>query len=299
MTDEMVIEVELDPNPLPVLEFDSKIHGQVDDGIHIKSACIGGRNWSMRNLYTQEDVRENEELAEAIAWELVRRDIVRGFAPTAGMMSGIAVHQDALSDRIALKYDTELWRKKDLPSCAVPLQPGDAFVGSFGGCGMGIITGDGVCIALHIGRDGALDRSDVCGFGPSRTHFSVVDAAVAMAVELGADPSNLTFRCLYPLPQDVFGHPRRGEHANDGYNLFMGNYIRAQYGEGIAHVEDDTVYLDMYGLPVAQARKHGLTIDHGGRRTALPAKGRKFGHTRNSVGSMKMRRNLVIVHRLP
>jgi hypothetical protein len=279
---------------VPTLEFQPHRDAEMDEGVSFNAFCIAG-DWSLRNFYTQADVVRERELAERLSDELSARGIVHAFAPNAGAMSGRIAGKFGFSERLVLPGREEVFRNKDVPSEGVPLEPGKACIGGFGGCGIGIATGDGVCIPMHIGRDSALDRSRITGHGRSRTHFSVVDAAAAYADMLGANPGRMTFRCLFALPQDVFGHPCHDD-PQEAYNRALGDYLRRQYPSAVRET-DGAIYIDLHELVLAQAERAGFRVDRTTPPCRLPADG-PFGHTRHPDRRMRSRFNLVIVHRL-
>lgn len=274
--------------------------------IQFTVACIppdihGG--WSLKEIYSQEALDSNPAFKTRLGAVLARYTGSTVYAPSVGYHSGeIVAHARQLTQRITFPNGITMYRNKQVRADGVFVKSGQSFVMSGAGCMPAVAAGtnddnQSFMLPFHVSRDSALDRSLVLGNGPSRSHRSVVEAAIDAMGERGVTPDRIAIRGYFSLPKACFEHPF--EHPVHGeYNRRMADCVSKYWGNDCVSVEDTddgrSAFLDMPSLLVQQADRLGVKdvkCEH-----TLKLSG-PFAHTRHPDERLRTERNLSIVHR--
>lgn len=243
-------------------------------------------NWSLANLYSQEDAENDPAFAERLGKVLADRNIKRAYGPSVIFHSGHIVEREELTTEITLPGGAKLFRRKDLPADGVPIRRGEAFVMSGAGCPPVIIAGKGFCLPMHGSRDTLVDRASLAG-NPPREHSSVIHAGVAFLKEkYGVDVRHLALCGGFHIRPSEFTHPfNHPKYGETNARLF--EHLLFTYGANIMNNEGD---LDMAELALGIARDIGIPYAEFG--DPLP---KRAATTRD--GREEFWRNLVLVYR--
>ncbi|HEX5774769.1 MAG TPA: hypothetical protein VFY28_02320 [Candidatus Paceibacterota bacterium] len=232
----------------------------------------------------------------AIADFCAENGVVRAIAPTFGFTRTVADPKQFEESR--LPNGIPLLANPGLECDAVVLsEPGDALIGSFGGCAaIAAVHGD-LMVAGHGGRDNLVHRDFVMN-ATEQDAGSIVDAMARRLGERTTRPTKTRGSCraFYNLQRKDFrfdfDHPEQGAYNQQLYGLLRTRYYRER--EQMMMRADGGFLLDQGRLIGAQARRHFQTVS-----TCLyPLKNRAYAHTRHPDERMRRRRNLVAIVRV-
>lgn len=256
-----------------------------------------GLQLSLRDFHGKDAARRQVALAHTVAEFLGEHGVKRAFAPTFRFTRRVAAPAE-LDTEIVLPNGIPVYRNETLHADAVELlEPGDAMLGSFGGCGTIVAVLGNRMVAGHGGHENLLHRELVLNQA-TKDLGSIVDSVAAHLGLSRAQPAQCRGSCraFYNLPRKSyrfdFDHPRFGE-----YNRELERYLHARHHHEADQMLKRTstgILLDQGHLIGAQARKYFQTVS-----TCLDLlKESKYAHTRHANPDMQKLRNLVIVIRL-
>jgi hypothetical protein len=259
----------------------------------IKGTCIpagAGRSLSLRDLYHQDDVARDPDLASFVAEALGEHDIQVGYAPSVAAMNAEVVARDDLSTRIELAPGRILYRNKDVPADGVRISQGEAFVMSNAGCPPVVTHGRGRTFVGHMGRKSGIDEDRIRS-GTPRRFESVLHALAAEYEALNIPLHEVQVLMLFSIKSEDFTHPF--DHPDHGrFNRDMYHDVWARWGDGIMTEGDGR--LSMPALARAQAKEIGFGSFTS--KCPLPARS-AFASTRDPREARALNRNLTIVWR--
>ena len=248
----------------------------------------GFRNWSLRELQTQDDSVRLHSLSKGIRSALVSVGVRTAYAPNVAAMSAVIANPEDMTKKILLER-TELYRNAEFPADGVFIGPGQAFVASTSGCPLIIATAGEHMIVAHAGRDSLIERNAVLG-KPSRRHVSVVYAIIEELLKKGESLNEIVMCMMFSVPAESFDHhPMHPEYGT--YNRELIKMIDMLW-DGSTVRKNGCVFLDLESVFVNQAREIGVRCAwaiHSLRE--FPA----LAHTRD--GKDPSRRNLFVVKR--
>ncbi len=256
-------------------------------------------NLSLKDLYTQDQLANNVELAEALAIKLKALDSVRAYGPTAAAMSGrIALRpQRAFVDQIRLPLKRKLYRNKAFGCEGTVLRLNESLVFSAKGCLLLVASGldsrgEPFVIGAHAGRDSLIDRKKLDTGERSREHFSVVHAMSEAVWQLGAGPRTMKLYILFSISADELIHEL--DHSDEKMkkgNERMRDYLK-RFGGYVSFEQGMNLHVDIAELAKAQAST-ALFGDAEILRS-IPTGG-PFSTTRHPDQEIRNRSNLVLL----
>lgn len=256
-----------------------------------------GLNLSLRDFHGEDAAERHPELARVLADFLDDNGVQRAFAPTLRFTRTVAEPRQ-LDTKIMLPNGIPVYRNEDLACDAVMLtEPGDAMLGSFGGCAAIAAVHGELMAAGHGGRDNLIHRELVLNKA-DRDSGSIVHSMARHLKARSGEARQLrrgSCRAFYSVPRKSFrfdyDHPEQGE-----YNRALESLLRVWYqahDTGIIEKTAGGFLLDQGQLIAAQARRHFRTVS-----TCLdPLKKTCFAHTRHAWDTMRDLRNLVVIVR--
>lgn len=262
--------------------------------VTVRAFCIPphGRNWSLSNLYTQEELDEHTALVDALGRTLSELGVVRAYAPAVSYFSGLIASPCKLNQVIALPPGIALYRNRNLRAEGTWIGPGEAVIMGTGGCATAIAIGEKQCIVAHAGRDSLIERERLLRKSGLRPLMSVVDDMAQVGRNRGANLNRMAFHALFALPAETFSHPIHDAEHGDFHRkiLAYANELKSEF----AWRRNDCIHLDIKRLAVYQAEKAGFGSSHGS--CSLPLNG-PFGYTRHENPTLRKMRNLVVIVR--
>lgn len=291
-----MLETAIRPRPAAVSQG---IHTTGGSDVTYRTAILPPRGLplSLRDFHGTDAAQRQVALAHSIADFLKEHGVQRAFAPTFRFTRNVASPEE-LDTKIALPNGIPLYRNEMLHADAVELlEPGDAMLGSFGGCGTIVAVLGNRMVAGHGGHENLLHRELVLNQA-TKDKGSIVDT---IAAHLGLSRTEAaqrrgSCRAFYNLPRKAyrfdFDHPTFGD-----YNRELERYLRSLHPHEADQMLKRTeagIALDQGHLIGAQARKYFQTVS-----TCLDLlKEPKYAHTRHANPDMRKLRNLVLVARL-
>lgn len=224
----------------------------------------GDRNWSLGNLYTQQDAYTHTELAQDLRFQLETIGAEHVFAPTPTKFNGKIILPSTLTTRIVLSDKLVLLRNKEDPADGTFLQAqGDAGIISAGGCPIIVASYLGQLIFAHAGRDCLIDRTwiDTDYTEKGRPNESVVDSI------LEAFKATRPDRVFNPdnVEAWAFGSIQSKDFYDDLEDPLWGtrnqktsDYIRERFGEEAVDCEGPFVGYDLPVIIKEQFARHGV-----------------------------------------
>jgi len=266
--------------------YDHKVPGM---GARVRALSPQSRNWSLKSLQTQEDVRVQCHLATGLREALRDIGVHKAFAPHVVLASAQIADRNAFKQPIDLGEGRHLYRNQDVPADGVFIGKGHAFVMSSGGCPIIISTAGEQMIVAHAGRDSLVDRGAVTG-NPTRPHVSVVNAIVEAFLERGATLRDISMCMMFSISASLFTHSLID--LNHGtYNYALWEFIKGRWPSGVVRHKNNML-LSLEMLFEEQAREAGVrNVWYTNSLEEFP----RLAHTRDGLGSD--RRNLFIVKR--
>lgn len=217
-------------------------------GLTFEARCIGGRDWSLKDLYHP---HKNTELALELGREMEALGAEQVLAPTPGFNAGF-IPQHRLTTRIHLTREPDptslfLWRNKDEPADCAPLSfMGCAGVFSAGGCPLVLGVHEANAVFAHAGQQSLFDPARVLGEGAWRTHESVADTVLHSLGSMARrylDPQDVEIWVIGSIRPDHFSHDL--DHPEHGvYNKALAVYGQ-RYGDNAVYEDGRKVYLDL------------------------------------------------------
>lgn len=224
---------------------------QTGFGLSFTAALIGGRDWSLRNLY---GANPDRELALELGQALKPLGAEQVYAPTPGFNAEF-VEREQLTDFVHLtRYpdmdSMRIWRNKSLlADCASLHHPGAAGVFSGGGCPMMVATHGRHMLFAHAGRGSVLPAHVEGVDQKGRRHESVANTAFAAFERMepgsfnAADMQVWMFWSIRPehLRHD-FDNPLHREKSSR-----IAKYVQ-RYGTEAGYEDGNAFYLDLPGV---------------------------------------------------
>jgi hypothetical protein len=234
-------------------------------GLKFKAGIFGGRDWSLKDLYSGGDVEHHPDLVADLADALSSLGATRAFAPTPTKFNGELVYPDALQTLIPLRPGLSLWRQHGVYADGTLLErAGDACIFSGAGCSMIVAAYRGKCVSTHAGRDCVLDCVCVQSAGRTkgRQRESVVDSTMAMlrhGHETDFQPRDVEVKVLWSIKTNDFPHPPKGRPATE-YDKNVYEYVTARWGRSAAFQKQQggAAHLNIPGIIMRQFMDHGV-----------------------------------------
>ncbi len=248
-------------------------------------------NWSLGPLYCQADVEKNRTLVEGIVSIFKRRKVKKIYAPSVAAHSARIVGAKELTTRIELGQGIVLYRNKDLPSDGVPIQVGEGWIMSGGGCPVLIATGRGICIPMHASRESLIDLKRIETGESSRQHESVIHATAAYFKERGINLGEVVLRGCWNVKPENFLHPF-DDPKHGSLNVRRYEDLLDRYGPSIMTEPNGCLSLPELVMHIAKS----LGFAQVGFSRSLNS---NEADTRHKDKKFALMRNLVGVHRFP
>ncbi len=161
-----------------------------------------------RNLRIDDLKSPDPETRDAVRAELRNRIAELGprvaFAPRAGSFTARIASPGIFSEFEPKIPGVTLLTNPSYPADGLPLDPGQSFALSTGGCGLFVMSGEGHLIAAHAGLWSLVDQHLIDKGAAGREHPSVVHAAVAHFKGLGIRPGQLRAWMLFYVDPDEY-----------------------------------------------------------------------------------------------
>lgn len=217
-------------------------------GLTFRARCIGGRDWSLKDLYSP---HRQTELGMDLGREMHALGAEQVLAPTPGFNAEF-IARDRLTTRIPLTQDysvtsLSLWRNKAEPADCAPLFfKGCAGVFSAGGCPLVLGVHEANAVFAHAGQQSVFDPGLVMDEGATRTHESVANTilhALGNMARHYLDPSDVEVWVIGSIKGDQLSHDL--DHPEHGtYNKALVRYGQ-RYANNAVSEDGRKVYVDL------------------------------------------------------
>lgn len=256
-----------------LLPFYTDAHEPVRYAMYTFVPTCAEENWSLKGLTEGDTKRFYARLAHV----LMSLNLRTVFAPSSMDMSGLFVDRKGYTIEHKISPSVTVWRP-NTPADIAEIFRGEAGAGSYGGCGGIVLTfrdksSDPHCLYAHAGLGSLVDMNVVHLRPGPRTEFSVVDALVTRAIELGGVPERMHLRVFGVVPWQAFRYsfddPKWGED-----NFTLVSFLESEYGKDSGVIKRDDrfhecicletiirIQAERRGVKHIHAHGHGLRLD--------------------------------------
>lgn len=278
------------------------IHTTADSNIEYQADILPAgkveHDLSLLNFDTEDAAKRHPQLARTLSEFAIRIGAKRLYAPKLRFTRTI-LEPRQFGICIELPGGIPLFRSENAADGVLLPEPGDAMIGSFGGCSHIALVYKRTLIAAHGGLDGLVHRAYVTK-DAGADERSIVDAMCRIALP-GTRLGNWAASCraFFSVPRKSyffdFYDPKFAVYNRALHNLLVARYDAEKQEIVVMDEVGRGFYLDQGRLIGAQARKHGVkTVS-----TCLePLRTPECAHTRHRDETMRNKRNLTAITRL-